>query len=72
MMKSREFLKIKENKDGVAEAQKGYYAFFMEDQSIEYETQRKCDLTQVGNKLDEKGYGIAMRKSTFQIELFVN
>ncbi|CAG9860825.1 unnamed protein product [Phyllotreta striolata] len=64
MEKTKETLKINDNKDGVAEAQKGHYAFFMEDQSIEYETQRKCDLTQVGEKLDEKGYGIAMRKNS--------
>lgn len=54
---------VGDNKEGVERAQKGMYAFFMESTSIEYETERKCDLAQVGNPLDDKGYGIAMRKS---------
>ncbi|CAH1176214.1 unnamed protein product [Phaedon cochleariae] len=62
--KYKDQIKIPDNKDGVAQAQKGHYAFFMEDTSIEYETQRKCDLNQVGGKLDEKGYGIAMRRNS--------
>lgn len=36
----------------------------MESTSIEYLTERHCDVTQIGGLLDEKGYGIAMRKST--------
>ncbi|KAI5721657.1 hypothetical protein M8J77_023545 [Diaphorina citri] len=39
------------------------YAFLMESTSIEYEIERKCNLTQVGGLLDSKGYGIAMRKN---------
>lgn len=42
---------------------KGNYAFFMESSSIDYQAQRKCDVRKVGSNLDEKGYGIAMRKS---------
>lgn len=34
----------------------------MESSSILYETERKCNLTQVGDKLDDKNYGIGMRK----------
>ncbi|XP_017773931.1 PREDICTED: glutamate receptor ionotropic, kainate 2-like [Nicrophorus vespilloides] len=36
------------------------YAFLMESSSIEYEIERNCELKQVGNRLDSKGYGIAM------------
>lgn len=54
---------VLENDDGVGKAQKERYAFFMETSSIEYEIQRKCELNQVGQKLDEKSYGIAMKKS---------
>ncbi|KRT86253.1 hypothetical protein AMK59_2049 [Oryctes borbonicus] len=36
------------------------YAFLMESSSIEYETERDCELKQVGGRLDNKGYGIAM------------
>lgn len=42
---------------------KGSYAFLMESTSIEYVIERNCELTQVGNLLDSKGYGIAMRQS---------
>ncbi|XP_072382959.1 glutamate receptor ionotropic, kainate 2-like [Diabrotica undecimpunctata] len=70
LLKDKDKIKIIENSDGVTQAQKGYYAFFMEDQSIQYETQRKCDLYQVNGKLDEKGYGLAMRKnSTYRSSL---
>lgn len=41
------------------------YAFVMESSSIEYTTERKCNLTQVGSKLDDKNYGIGMRKSDY-------
>ncbi|XP_017773925.1 PREDICTED: glutamate receptor ionotropic, kainate 2-like [Nicrophorus vespilloides] len=36
------------------------YAFLMESSSIEYEVEKNCNLKQVGNRLDSKGYGIAM------------
>lgn len=45
------------------------YAFLMESKSIEYVTERKCNLTQIGEPLDDKNYGIGMRKSMF--DLFV-
>lgn len=41
------------------------YAFLMESSSIEYEVERNCDLKRVGNRLDSKGYGIAMPMSEF-------
>lgn len=63
MQKYRDEVMVLENDDGVAKAQKERYAFFMETTSIEYEIQRKCDLDQVGKKLDEKSYGISMKKS---------
>lgn len=57
---------VLENDDGVVKAQKERYAFLMETSSIEYEIQRKCNLDRVGNKLDEKSYGIAMKKSEYK------
>uniref|UniRef100_A0AAR5Q5X3 Uncharacterized protein n=2 Tax=Dendroctonus ponderosae TaxID=77166 RepID=A0AAR5Q5X3_DENPD len=53
-----------ENKDGVAMAETMKYAFFMESISIDYNTQRHCNLTRVGDQLDEKGYGIALKKDS--------
>ncbi|XP_044262845.1 glutamate receptor ionotropic, kainate 2-like [Tribolium madens] len=55
---------VGDNKDGVKLAKTENYAFFMESISIEYETQRHCELQQYGGLLDDKGYGIAMRKNS--------
>ncbi|XP_055907336.1 glutamate receptor ionotropic, kainate 2-like isoform X2 [Eupeodes corollae] len=52
------------NNEGVERVEKENYAFFMESTSIEYVVERKCTLGQVGSLLDEKGYGIAMRKNS--------
>lgn len=41
----------------------GTYAYLMESTTIEYIQERNCDLEQAGPLLDQKGYGIAMRKS---------
>lgn len=45
---------------------KGSYAFLMESTSIEYVTERNCELTQVGGMLDTKSYGIATPPSEFE------
>lgn len=42
---------------------KGGYAFLMESSSIEYIVERNCNLTQIGNWLDSKSYGIALPMS---------
>jgi len=41
----------------------------MESTSIEYVTERNCELTQVGGMLDTKSYGIATPPSKFGIKL---
>nr|AKI28993.1 ionotropic receptor CG5621 [Bactrocera dorsalis] len=51
------------NAEGVDLVENENYAFIMESTTIEYITERRCSLTQVGSLLDEKGYGIAMRKN---------
>lgn len=53
------------NDDGIARVydENDNYAFLMESKSIEYITERKCNLTQIGKPLDDKNYGIGMRKS---------
>lgn len=50
------------NEEGVDRVEKENYAFLMESTSIEYMVERRCSLAQVGGLLDDKGYGIAMRK----------
>lgn len=52
------------NPEGVKRAESGDYAFFMESTTIEYTIQRYCNLTQIGGLLDDKGYGIAMKKNS--------
>lgn len=44
----------------------------MESTSIEYVTERNCDLTQVGGMLDTKGYGIATPPSKTKNNYIVN
>nr|QUP79591.1 ionotropic receptor 5 [Monochamus saltuarius] len=55
---------VKGNDEGIKRAEEELYALFMESTSIEYTTQRHCELQQYGGMLDEKGYGIAMRKES--------
>ncbi|GLV43975.1 Kainate-type ionotropic glutamate receptor subunit 1D [Carabus blaptoides fortunei] len=51
------------NPEGVRRAEMDNYAFLMESTTIEYTTERHCNLTRIGRLLDDKGYGIAMRKN---------
>ncbi|XP_012273738.1 glutamate receptor ionotropic, kainate 2 [Orussus abietinus] len=54
----------KTNDEGINKVLDGGYAFFMESSSIEYVQDRECNVTQVGEPLDSKGYGIAMKKNS--------
>lgn len=67
MESSRPSVFSKNNKDGVERVLKSKrsYAFLMESTSIEYEVERHCELMQIGNHLDSKGYGIAMPMREF-------
>uniref|UniRef100_A0A061QLI4 Glutamate receptor 1 n=1 Tax=Cupiennius salei TaxID=6928 RepID=A0A061QLI4_CUPSA len=49
----------KNNQLGIERVKKGNYAFLMESTTIEFNTMRDCELTQIGGLLDSKGYGIA-------------
>uniref|UniRef100_A0A1B6DA51 Glutamate receptor 1 n=2 Tax=Clastoptera arizonana TaxID=38151 RepID=A0A1B6DA51_9HEMI len=53
---------VDSNEAGVERVRKSKnnYAFFMESTTIEFQMEQYCDLTQIGNLLDSKGYGIAM------------
>nr|QBB73017.1 ionotropic receptor [Protaetia brevitarsis] len=64
MIANEKQVMVGDNKEGVLRAEREPYAFFMESVSIEYEIQRHCNLSKVGDLLDEKGYGIAMRKDS--------
>ncbi|KAH3735863.1 hypothetical protein DPMN_042421 [Dreissena polymorpha] len=54
----------KSYQEGIERVAAGDYAFLMESTSIEYITQRNCNLMQVGGLLDSKGYGIATPKDS--------
>ncbi|XP_073816653.1 glutamate receptor ionotropic, kainate 2-like [Musca autumnalis] len=63
-MNKNPHLLTESNQEGVENVKKNNrYAFLMESTSIEYHTVRECNLAKVGQTLDEKGYGIAMRKN---------
>lgn len=62
MESARPSVFTKSNDEGVERIKKGKrkYAFFMESTTLQYLTERHCDLFQVGGQLDSKGYGIAL------------
>ncbi|XP_069751924.1 glutamate receptor ionotropic, kainate 3-like [Narcine bancroftii] len=49
---------VKSNEEGIQRVLAANYAFLMESTTIEYVTQRNCNLTQIGGHIDSKGYGI--------------
>ncbi|KAF4526293.1 hypothetical protein B566_EDAN013654 [Ephemera danica] len=66
MESARPAVLTKSNLEGVERVirEKGGYAFLMESVSIQYVTERNCELAMVGRRLDQKTYGIAVPKST--------
>lgn len=68
MTKNAQFL-TSTNDEGVAKVLSENYAFLMESTTIEYNVARNCNLTQVGKLLDEKSYGVAMRKSKLEYNI---
>lgn len=62
-MMSTDDVLTKDNDEGLKKVLQENYAFLMESSSIEYIIQRECNVTKVGGLLDQKGYGIAMKKS---------
>ncbi|XP_053703183.1 glutamate receptor ionotropic, kainate 1 isoform X2 [Synchiropus splendidus] len=49
---------VKSNKEGITRVLTTDYAMLMESTSIEYISQRNCNLTQIGGLIDSKGYGV--------------
>nr|XP_037875292.1 glutamate receptor ionotropic, kainate 2 [Bombyx mori] len=62
MESARPSVFVKNNDEGVERVLKSRrgYAYFMESTAIEYQLERHCELMQIGDPLDSKGYGIAM------------
>jgi glutamate receptor, ionotropic, invertebrate len=59
MVKHKNDVLVKDNKEGKERVLKENYAFLMESSAIEYERERDCDLIEIGKWLDNKGYAIA-------------
>lgn len=57
-MSSRKTALVKNNKEGINRVLTTDYAMLMESTSIEYISQRNCNLTQIGGLIDSKGYGV--------------
>lgn len=67
MQKHASEVYVSNNIEGISKVKQGNYAYLMEATTIEYNTERECNLTQIGGLLDSKGYGIAVRKgNTFE------
>lgn len=57
-MSSKPSALVKNNDEGIQRTLTADYALLMESTTIEYVTQRNCNLTQIGGLIDSKGYGI--------------
>lgn len=53
---------VKDNSAGFEKVKNENYAFLAESTTIDYQVQRNCDLMQIGDILDSKGYGLASPK----------
>ncbi|KAJ1151843.1 hypothetical protein NDU88_004622 [Pleurodeles waltl] len=49
---------VKSIEEGIQRVLTSDYAFLMESTTIEFVTQRNCNLTQIGGLIDSKGYGV--------------
>lgn len=67
-MTRHEHLLTKDNKEGLEKVlnKNENYAFLMESSTIQYHTERICNITQIGDLIDDKNYAIGMRKSMFE------
>lgn len=65
---------VKSVEEGIQRVLTSDYAFLMESTTIEFVTQRNCNLTQVGGLIDSKAYGVATpmgKYYTLDLELIV-
>lgn len=65
---------VKNNREGIQRVLTTDYALLMESTSIEYISQRNCNLTQIGGLIDSKGYGVGtpIGKKKNKTALFVS
>ncbi len=58
MSSRRHSVMVKSIEEGIERVLTSDYAFLMESTTIEFVTQRNCNLTQIGGLIDSKAYGI--------------
>lgn len=64
MSSRRQSVLVKSNEEGIQRVLTSDYAFLMESTTIEFVTQRNCNLTQIGGLIDSKGYGVGTPMGT--------
>lgn len=62
VMKNNPDVFVEENHEGLNRAQNENYAYLMESTSLLYYTERVCNVTMVGDLIDDRNYAIGMRK----------
>lgn len=67
MMANADNVLVHENDDGLRRCQNENYAYLMESTSLQYYTERFCNVTQVGDLIDDRNYAIGMRKGALAI-----
>uniref|UniRef100_A0A3P8X1P5 Glutamate receptor n=1 Tax=Cynoglossus semilaevis TaxID=244447 RepID=A0A3P8X1P5_CYNSE len=58
MNSRRQSVMVKDVEEGIQRVLTSDYAFLMESTTIEFVTQRNCNLTQIGDLIDSKAYGV--------------
>ncbi|XP_073703977.1 glutamate receptor ionotropic, kainate 2 [Garra rufa] len=58
MSSRRHSVMVKSIEEGIERVLTSDYAFLMESTTIEFATQRNCNLTQIGGLIDSKAYGV--------------
>lgn len=67
MSSRRQSVLVKSNEEGIQRVLTSDYAFLMESTTIEFVTQRNCNLTQIGGLIDSKGYGVGTPMGMFYV-----
>lgn len=60
---------VKNVEEGIHRVLTSDYAFLMESTTIEFVTQRNCNLTQIGGLIDSKAYGVGTPMGMYATEV---
>ncbi|CAF93180.1 unnamed protein product [Tetraodon nigroviridis] len=65
MSSRRHTVMVKSVEEGIRRVLTSDYAFLMESTTIEFVTQRNCNLTQIGGLIDSRAYGVGTPMGTY-------